>query len=237
MLRHTGSDAFDGCGAKGAARTIQPWLRWSSMTIESQLLSKRLDTRHGSLVKLWGVVDNFFDTVDLKNPSEGLLVLDLDGVPRASSFGVRAWMAAMRGTGPGIVHLARVRPEMMRAFNLSKWPAKNVRLVSIYLPLHCDACDHDQDQLVDVTKCRSVQEVPAAPCERCGGVCELDEIATSYFVHVVWGQPVGAAVLTLLSTSHDIPAPAAPSALQTARRQATGALDRLSSLMELKRPA
>src|SRR5437660_8976902 len=50
----------------------------------------------GVVVKLAGVIDETFAAHLLIEAARGLVVLDLDGVTRITSFGVREWVNAMR---------------------------------------------------------------------------------------------------------------------------------------------
>ena len=55
----------------------------------------------GALLKLSGVIDETFSPHQLLEAARGKVVLDLDGVKRITSFGVREWVNAMLFSGNG----------------------------------------------------------------------------------------------------------------------------------------
>jgi hypothetical protein len=71
------------------------------------------------LVKLSGVVDADANLEGVIAQT-GTLVLDVDGIARITSFGVREWMRAIRATVASEVYIVKARAARLRARRLDR---------------------------------------------------------------------------------------------------------------------
>ena len=141
------------------------------------------------LVRVAGVIDEHFDKAviqqALAEAAEPVLV-DIDGVPRITSFGVRELVAALRSVGAAApIFFCGCRPALMAQFNSFAQLAARGDIVTLYCPYVCADCDHAFEVLTDVRKAgddlRSFR-APAVACPSFGrGPAGLEDLEASYF--------------------------------------------------------
>lgn len=137
----------------------------------------------GTLIHLSGVIDTNFPHDELLAMARGIVVIDLDGVSRLSSYGVRQWLKMVKDLKADYCCFVRARPAMIMQFNLMSNFAGNGELLSFYLPYVCEACGSYTERLIDAR----VEQVaikacspPATACASCGLPAEFDDIAETY---------------------------------------------------------
>ncbi len=137
----------------------------------------------GSLITLSGTIDQNFDSMSFSQPSEGTTILDLDGVTRITSFGVREWNKAIQLLSATYLGFVKVRPAMVTQFNVVAGVAGNGQIVSMYVPFICPACDSAFETLYDLRKdfaqFATLDDHPPA-CPSCANPSELDELPAVY---------------------------------------------------------
>jgi anti-anti-sigma regulatory factor len=138
-----------------------------------------------SLVKLVGFLDeeNKLKRLVEQIPA-GTAMIDLAGVERINSNGIRDWvnwMAALErnGTRPVLVGCS---PAIVAQINLVKNFTGHGAVKSFQVPYHCRECDEDKVILVETSEMSS----PSAPpptvrCESCDRDMDVDEMPESYF--------------------------------------------------------
>src|SRR5207245_1753613 len=72
----------------------------------------------GTVVRVSGTVDETFDRVAFVSGLTGSVILDMDGVLRITSFGVREWILAMRTLPADYLGFVNVRPAIVCQFNM-----------------------------------------------------------------------------------------------------------------------
>jgi hypothetical protein len=159
------------------------------MAVAGEVRLELTSTRGVAVARLVGPIDETFagELQKLTAPT-GSVIIDLDGVTRITSFGVRAWVSALEAMKATYYCFVRCRPSMVAQFNMIRHFARRGEVVSLYAPYLCSSCGADVHVLVDLRKQRSdvlrLAETPAA-CPSCGTNAEFDDVAESYFSYVL----------------------------------------------------
>jgi anti-anti-sigma regulatory factor len=149
------------------------------------------------VVELYGDFDETADLRELADALSGPVAIDLGGVRRINSAGVREWIEFVRNL-PAVSELrlvgcSKVSVTQLNLIENFRGPA---RVESFWAPYSC-RCGTEREILLEArdargrTRAPAVSEVPAAPavlCE-CGQVMELDELPDRYFLFLA-DQPV-----------------------------------------------
>jgi anti-anti-sigma regulatory factor len=138
-----------------------------------------------SLVKLTGFLDeeNKLKRLVEKIPA-GTAIIDLAGVERINSLGIRDWvnwMAALeqKGTRPVLVSCS---PAIVAQINLVKNFTGHGAVKSFQVPYHCRECDEDKVIVVETSEMSSpTAPPPAVRCGSCERDMDVDEMPESYF--------------------------------------------------------
>jgi anti-anti-sigma regulatory factor len=136
----------------------------------------------GQRVVLRGDIDEVAPLETLGQQLGGAEVwLDVGGVERMNSGGVRQWLLFLRAmSGRGIaVRLERCRPVLLRQFHLVRGD-QGGQIRSALAPYLCEPCDLRRDQLIDCTGDVAAQIAAAPRCERCGNAMEFDDLPHYY---------------------------------------------------------
>lgn len=143
----------------------------------------------GWLIRLSGVIDEHFDRQQIVEGRQGVVVLDLDGVRRITSFGIREWVTAMR-EAQAAVFFVRCRPAIVSQFNMVANFAGRGQLVSLYAPYRCPSCERELEVLIDRRRqsgaALSASEVH---CPDCRAEMELDDIPETFFSYALVAPP------------------------------------------------
>jgi len=135
----------------------------------------------GALV-LSGVIDESADLSFLTGLA-GHNRLLMRRVRRINSYGVRAWIEAMRHVPPGATfELLECPPAVVDQLNMVAGFVGPGQVTSFYAPMACDACGHDLDQLFEVAQYRQAGRLPDVPCPRCGERMHVDDLEEQYLM-------------------------------------------------------
>jgi hypothetical protein len=149
-----------------------PAERASSFYVEST------DGRSHNLI---GVVDENAD-LSFFGQLAGHAKLNVKGVRRINSYGVRAWIEALRTIPPTTAYdFVECSPPLLdQPLPVAGFQGKG-KVISFYAPMVCPACGHESDQLHDVsTVVRNAGRIPKIPCPDCGRTMELDDLEERY---------------------------------------------------------
>jgi len=152
----------------------------SSFTIE---IVERDGVDHVSLA---GVIDENADLALLTTLGGRPVRVNLRGVRRINSFGVRAWMDAIRKI-PHATKLTFVQcpSPVIDQCNMVTGFLGHGTLESFYAPMACPECDEQVDQLFETTTCRAnAGKLPETPCPRCSRPMEVDDLEDQYLLFV-----------------------------------------------------
>ncbi len=133
---------------------------------------------------LSGDIDDHVRMGAVEPPAASKLVVDLSGVRRISSFGVKEWVPFVRGLKArgGSIVFERCPSVMVRQFNMVPSTRAGAVIKSVFLPYFCDDCDDERnDFLLEVSGDEPPFEPPARACPECGAELEFDDVPESYF--------------------------------------------------------
>lgn len=138
------------------------------------------------VVTITGVIDENADLSPLSALGGRPVSLHLRGVRRINSFGVRAWIDAMRTIPPSTkVRIVHAPPPVIDQCNMVTGFIGHATLESFYAPMTCAECDEQVDQLFETRACRANGgRLPQTPCPRCGRPMEVDDLEEQYLLFV-----------------------------------------------------
>lgn len=155
-----------------------------------KLLIERRSEGPVTCLRLSGIIDEQFDGPGLsRTVAARFLILDLGGVERISSFGIRQWIdfvGAMSGRLAGL-YFVECAPKIIDQFNMVANFGGPGHIVSFYAPYRCDSCDHDRRRLFrtdEETPLWRAGQAPSFPCQICGSPEYFDEDPATYFFYV-----------------------------------------------------
>jgi eukaryotic-like serine/threonine-protein kinase len=134
---------------------------------------------------LSGEITEENDLQSMIDKSQGLHVLDLDlgGVVRINSIGVRDWVKfalALQSSGRTLV-LQKCSVPIVQQLNAIAGFKGNGIVASVFAPYYCRHCDTQSRRLIELSNTQALPDLEAAMnCPDCGKLMEFDDIAQSY---------------------------------------------------------
>jgi hypothetical protein len=159
----------------------------------------RIEGASGVLVRIAGSIDETLavDQLTAETADRRIVVFDLQGVSRITSFGIREWATVIAELRADYYCFIRCQPAIVSQFNLIDSFAGRGELVSLFAPYQCPACGEEDQRLIDLRHdydAVAALTLPTIPC-KCGGAAEFDDVPEIYFQYVL-----------------SVPAPAPPAA-------------------------
>lgn len=146
--------------------------------------------RDVSIVKIAGRLSESFRGGEIGRCLRGSVVLELSGVERITSFGIREWLSMMSEarSNAATLYLARLSDVVVNQLNMIRAFSGGATVVSFLAPYLCDACGHNFMHLVDCEReaamirasAESSAALPTRQCVKCGSQAGLDD-DPSYF--------------------------------------------------------
>jgi anti-anti-sigma regulatory factor len=126
------------------------------------------------------------EAAELDLALEGLrqnVILDLSGIKRVNSFGVRNWVKFIQALAEkaATISLEKCATSMVRQFNMVPTTRKGAAVTSVFLPYYCGGCDDEREVLLPVEGQSPPEDPPEETCPTCGEEMEFDEVPESYF--------------------------------------------------------
>lgn len=142
-------------------------------------------------LKFSGTIDEAFEGKKVARSIQAdTLVLDLGGVKKISSFGIREWVdfatAAVKQVKQMI--LIECAPKVVDQLNMVANFAGGGRVYSFYAPFRCDYCDSEQRVLLEVGKdfeAIKSMKLGDRPCPSCKESMYFDEDGSTYFSYML----------------------------------------------------
>lgn len=135
-----------------------------------------------ALYRLIGIVDEHADLGFLARLA-GRAQISLKGVRRINSFGVRAWIDAIRKVpADATFEFIECPPPVIDQMNMVSGFLGRGKVSSFFAPMACEACTNEQDVLFNVADCKESGRLPAVACSRCSKPLELDDIEDQYLL-------------------------------------------------------
>jgi anti-anti-sigma regulatory factor len=137
------------------------------------------------VVQLKGEINENADFSELRKLMRGDVDLELDGVTRINSCGVREWVNFVRTLDEvKSLRFARCSPTVVLQLNTIYNFRGRAKVLSFLAPYVCEVCHIDEYRLLDVTEHFGERGasagVPAFRCPRCNGVMMFDELPERY---------------------------------------------------------
>lgn len=147
---------------------------------------ERSRTRGGSLVRIQGHIDETFQVEELVSSAYGVLVVDLQGVQRITSFGIREWITALQRLRADYYCFVNCTPSIVSQLNLVSGFSGKGEVISFFAPYLCRHCNHADTKLLDLRRSDHRQvvaslEPPQLDCTECGEESEFDDLPELYF--------------------------------------------------------
>jgi anti-anti-sigma regulatory factor len=133
-------------------------------------------------VQLKGEINENADLTDLRRQMSGHVLLDLEGVTRINSCGVREWVNLMREIEVASLTFVRCSASVVMQLNAIYNFRGPARVQSFFAPYVCEVCCVDDYKLLEVGEHFSAgaAQAPTFRCSRCGGVMMFDELPERY---------------------------------------------------------
>jgi serine/threonine protein kinase/anti-anti-sigma regulatory factor len=146
-------------------------------------------TRDAVLVTVVGLVDEHFAGFGNLGPDPKTVVINVSGMSRMTSFGVRQWLKGMDTLSKSItdLYLLGCPTFFVDQLNMVLNFGGNAQVLTVIAPYTCPSCGVESGETIDVLSDRAVLAkggFPEKECTRCGGMLEFDETPESYFSFV-----------------------------------------------------
>lgn len=113
--------------------------------------------------------------------ARGEVEVDLGGVRRINSSGVREWVGFVRAAGKSArLTLHRCPVSFVSQMNMISNFTGGARVHSVFVPRLCGGCGAIREDLAPVSELRAGKR-DAPPCGKCQGAMELDADEEEYF--------------------------------------------------------
>jgi hypothetical protein len=141
------------------------------------------------VVALRGEINENADLGELGRLLSGDVELDMEGVTRVNSCGVREWVNFVRALDAvSALRFSRCSPNVVLQLNTIYNFRGRARVVSFLAPYVCEVCHVDEYRLLVVAEHfpdLAHPSVPAFRCGRCGGVMAFDELPERYLAFLI----------------------------------------------------
>ncbi len=162
-----------------------------------------------TLLRLAGSIDETFTGFDTLPSSTTAVVLELSGLTRITSYGVRQWIRGrdQLSTAAKQVYYLNCPPVFIDQLNMVLNFGGRGQVITAAAPFSCSKCHREERPLIDVLKAHdelALGRVAAVPCSKCSAPMEMDELPETYFgfVKTAGARGVTPAVAALLAQNN-----------------------------------
>ncbi|TMQ10931.1 MAG: hypothetical protein E6J90_35615 [Deltaproteobacteria bacterium] len=156
-----------------------------------KLVVEKFADRGVACIRFVGTIDESFEGKKLgATATADTLVLDLGGVKRISSFGIREWIdfvTTAAGHARSLI-LIECTPKVVDQLNMVANFAGGGRVFSFYAPFRCDYCNTEQRVLLQVDRdweAIKSTRIAERPCLSCKESMYFDEDGATFFSYVI----------------------------------------------------
>jgi serine/threonine protein kinase len=139
------------------------------------------------LLTVQGLVDERFAGFGTVAATKAV-VIDVTGLTRMTSFGVRQWIKALESLPKSAdAYLIGCPTFFVDQLNMVLSFGGPCKVLTVAAPFTCTACGNEASELIDVAAERAQllqNQIAPRTCQRCGQQLELDETPESYFAFV-----------------------------------------------------
>ncbi|HRC55830.1 MAG TPA: hypothetical protein PKU97_07895, partial [Kofleriaceae bacterium] len=142
-------------------------------------------------LRFMGTIDESFEGKHLAATIKcETLLLDVGGVKKISSFGIREWVDFITAASKqaGNVVLVECGPKIVDQLNMVANFAGSGRVYSFYAPYRCDYCDAEHRALLTTDRDHEAikaMKLGSRPCPTCKDAMYFDEDPTSFFSYLL----------------------------------------------------
>jgi anti-anti-sigma regulatory factor/DNA-directed RNA polymerase subunit RPC12/RpoP len=142
-------------------------------------------------IKFVGTIDESFEGKKLgMTAAADTLVLDLGGVKKISSFGIREWVDFVTTAGKHARSLILIEctPKVVDQLNMVANFTGGGRVFSFYAPFRCDYCDTEHRVLLQVDRdfeAMKTLKLAERPCLSCKESMYFDEDGATFFSYLI----------------------------------------------------
>jgi hypothetical protein len=136
-------------------------------------------------VVISGVIDEHADLSALA-AIESRVEIDLEGIRRFNSVGIRNWVDAMRDLRDNArsVTFVACAPPVIDQLNMISGFLANGMVRSFYAPMLCPHCDTETTHLFETGTCRELDRLPKVLCPECKLPMELDDNEDTFLLFI-----------------------------------------------------
>jgi anti-anti-sigma regulatory factor len=146
-------------------------------------LKATIDRRDGGTrVALVGYINDATNLSSLAKLT-GPLHIDLSGIDRINSVGVKTWVQFVRDCERSGINLTceRCSPVIVQQLSMiSNFMGTRARVASMYVVYVCPSCHAERLELVEITPGVRPSVAATLPCAKCKGTMQLDEVEEMY---------------------------------------------------------
>ncbi len=159
------------------------------MAEESRLEVRKIVEEKITALQFNGTIDESFNSKQIAEGIKDTLIVDLSGVRRISSFGIREWLEFLKVANERCeaIYFIKCPPRLIDQFNMVANFGGKGRILSFFAPYHCDYCERDDSILLEVADHFDTikdKKIPDQPCEKCGNAEYLDEDPDSFLSYL-----------------------------------------------------
>jgi hypothetical protein len=137
-----------------------------------------------TIVHIKGLVDELAELDQLSKLS-GPVEVNLGGIRRFNSAGVRVWVDAMRSLADSTrLTFVECAPPVIDQLNMISGFLGSGQVESFYGQMLCPICETEDKVLFQTRAVRQEDRLPETRCPGCGGIMELDDDADQYLLFV-----------------------------------------------------
>ncbi len=139
-------------------------------------------TAGGSRVALSGNITEFANFTTVRS-LPGPLHIDLSGIEKINSLGVRTWIEFVRSCESAGLAMTfeRCSPLMVQQLGMiSNFMGRQSVVKSLIVPYLCPSCNGEAEQLVELSKQGPFQIPPSMACPKCRSAMQVDELEDMY---------------------------------------------------------
>lgn len=139
-------------------------------------------TREGNKFYLEGVINEFAKFEPFYEFDGTQMTLNLKGISRINSTGVREWINAIEKIDKSIEICFEECPTVV-VYQMTMIPnfTARAKVLSVYAPYYCEECGNQEDALIKMEGFSLDDGLPEVECSSCGAVMEFDDDEESYF--------------------------------------------------------
>ena len=136
----------------------------------------------GGGMSLYGIIDEHAD-LSFFERLHGTTRINLRGVRRINSYGVRSWIEAVRRVPANAdVELVECPPSVVDQMNMVAGFVGRAQVISFYAPMACERCGHEKEALFSVADYQLAGQLPAVPCPKCAAPMQVDDLEDHYLL-------------------------------------------------------